>query len=136
MTPAGRSRVTTAPAPTTVSCPIVNTRADDDADAQPHVVGERDGVPVLPTQPAAVGVDGMRSGQQLHARGDLTCGADCDRRDVEHYRVDVDERPVADADRSVLAVEGWPHGDVLADVPERAAEQRVTLLPCSRTGVV
>jgi hypothetical protein len=59
----------------------------------------------------------MRRGQQLDAGGDLTVRADRDRRDVEHHRTDVDERPVADADLAVLAVERRPHDDVLAHVP-------------------
>jgi hypothetical protein len=68
----------------------------------------------------------------VHPRGDLARGADRDRREVEHHRLDVDERPVADADRAVLAVEGRTHDDALADVPQRPAEQPIALVPCSR----
>jgi hypothetical protein len=64
----------------------------------------------------------MRRGEQLDPRGDLAGGADGDRRDVQHHRVDVDERPVADADRAVFAVEGRTHDDTLS--PTRRSVRR------------
>src|SRR3954454_17851746 len=95
-TPAGRSRVTTAPAPTTVSLPIVTPGQTMTPPASQTlsamVIGCR---AIHPPHPAVLGIDGMGRGQQLHPRGDLTGGADGDRRDVEHHGVDVDERPLA-----------------------------------------
>ena len=52
-TPAGRSRVTTAPAPTTVSSPIVTPGTDDHPAAQPDVVGDGDRRARTPTRPGA-----------------------------------------------------------------------------------
>ena len=123
-TPAGRSFVTTAPAPTTVSCPMLTPGQTIDAAAEPDVVGDRDRLGRLPADPARLGIDGMRRGEQLHPRRELARGADRDRRDVEHHRVDVDERVVTDADFAVLAVERRADHDVLADVPQQPAQQR------------
>jgi hypothetical protein len=90
----------------------------------------------LPADPARPGVDGVRRGKQLHPRRDLARGADRDRRDVEDHRIDVDERPVADADLAVLVVERRAHHDALADVPEEPAQQRVALVPGTRRRAV
>jgi hypothetical protein len=54
-------------------------------------------------------VDRVHRGERLDPRGDLARGADGDWRDVEHNRIDIDERPVADLDRPAVAREGRTH---------------------------
>jgi hypothetical protein len=115
---------------------MVTPGADNDAATQPHVVGERDRLPVLPPKPPRLGVDGMRRGEELHARGDLARGADVYRCHVEHHGLDVDERSVADADRAVLAGERRSHDDALANMTQHPAQQRVALVPRAGRGAI
>ena len=51
--------------------PDADARADDDAAAEPHVVGDGDRLAVFPSGAARLGVDRMRRRQQLDPRGDL-----------------------------------------------------------------
>jgi hypothetical protein len=75
-------------------------------------------------------------GEQLHAGRDLTRRANYDLRHVQHHRIDVHERPVADADPAVLAEEGRPHDDAFAHVPQRLTQQLVALRPLPRRRAV
>src|SRR3954447_1185827 len=113
-----------------------HTRANDNAAPEPDVVFDGDRLGILPADPARLGVDRMGGGEKLDPRGDLAGGADGDRRDVEHDRVDVDERPVADADVAVLAVERRAHDDALADVAQHPPQQPVPLVPRTGRGAV
>src|SRR5215218_242862 len=127
-TPEGRSRVTTAPAPTTV-CPPTSRRADRDASAEPDVVPEDNRLAGLPPYAPRFGVDRMSRSKELNTRRDLARGSDRDRRDVEHEAVVVEERPIADRDpRAVLAAERRADVDSLPDVTEELPEDLVSLV--------
>ena len=127
-TPAGRSRVTTAPAPTTVSSPIVHPGADDHAAPEPDVVADRDRQRDLPPVAPRHRIDRVGGGQQLDVGGDLAVGADRDRRAVEHHAAEVDERAVADRDvPPVVEMERRQHDHALAGRAEQLAQQPVAL---------
>lgn len=62
----------------------------------------------------------MCRGEDLNPRRDLAGDADGDRGDVEDDRVDVDGRPVADADVPVFARERWPHDDARTNMAQHS----------------
>ena len=67
ITPAGRSLVTTAPAPTTLSSPMVTPGQDDGPAAQPDVVADDDRSGRLPLRSPGLGLDRVGGRQQLDA---------------------------------------------------------------------
>ena len=120
--------MTTEPAPTTVSSPMV-TPGFTIAPAPSHTLSaHRDGVRELPVVAAKVGVEGMGGGEQLDAGRDLAVVADGHRGGVEDHAAVVDEGPGPDADAAaVVAPERGLYDGPVADVPEQLLQQAPAL---------
>src|SRR4051812_15035039 len=103
-----------------------DVRADDHATAEPDVVANADRLARFPPDPPRPGIYRMRRREQLDARRELTCGADRDRRAVEHEAVVVHERPGADGHtRAVFAAKRRPDEDAVAEVADQLVKDRV-----------
>jgi hypothetical protein len=104
--------------------------ADQDPGAEPNVLAQLDRLARLPALAAQAGLERVAGGEQLDARGELTIGADHDRRRVQHHRVEVDEGPGPEADPvTVVAVKRRPDSSPVADLGEQLAEQSIALGP-------
>ena len=116
--------MTTAPAPTTVSFPIVTpgqtTTALPSHTLSPIVTGSADSQPSR----RGSGSTGCVAVTMWTPVAILAVGADPDQCDVEHDAAEVDERPNAHRDvRSVVAVERWSDDHVVSNVSEQLAQQ-------------
>ena len=97
-TPAGTSRRTTLPAPTTESSPIVTAAAMTAAAPIQTFLPTAIGAPVLEHLLALARVERVRGRAELDRRPDERSLADAHGRDVEHDAVEVQEDAVPELD--------------------------------------
>ena len=103
---AGRLRVTTLPAPTTVFSPIVTPGHTIAPPPQPNAIANRHRESVFDARAPALGLQGMCSGVDVDTGCDLYFIANRDAIAVEKDAIKVNERPVPDGDvEAIIAPE-------------------------------
>ncbi len=128
-TPAGRSRVTTAPAPTTVFSPIETPGQTITPAPSQTPSASVDRVRHLPGVATGDGVDRVGRGDQLDARCEQALAPDRDRRAVEHRAVGVDEGLLPDRDPvAEVAEERRADLGVLAELAEQLLQRPPALV--------